>query len=468
MRVSTGISNLDIVMDGGFIEKSFNLVYGGSGTGKTLFTFNYLLNGAERGKKVLYISLEESWDDLISKLPSGLKERYLKVKDNFHYLDFGSLRTILGKEVMKSDVLIEAILSSIVVHKISLVGVDSISPLSIYYEDERMIRNIIFELSQSLKSYGVTSVFTSEEVSKGSRYGVEEFVADSVIRLTYDGEFRRIQVLKLRGSHFQGGIHGFEIDSSGIFVYPRTIPHEVRMSVEAESLGIPKLDAMLGEIYSGDITLISGPPGTGKHMFGLQFLRSACASGKKGAYITFEPDLAKLKLRISSFNESTKNCRVYHIDVRNEDLYKVMWKIKDVADGVSRLVIQGMNLAAERDAYNDFVHSLIEYLRDTGKSTMVTYTTPGIIATNTIGDPHITTLSDNIIKLLFAEINGELKKVLVIIKSHLPTHERGLVEYRIGRRGIVIVGKIEELEGIMSGTPTKQMEIKKRLEKFFK
>ncbi len=468
MRVSTGIKNLDGLIEGGFIEKSFNLVYGGGGTGKTLFTINYLINGAEEGKNVLYISLEETWEDITRKLPQGLAERLEKVKDKFNYLDFGSLRPILGKEILKGDVLTEAITSSIVVHNIELVGLDGIAPLSMYYDDEKRVRSAIFDLSQNLKSYGVTTVFTSEEVNGMSRYGSEEYVADSVIKLTFDGKRRRLQIFKTRGSSFIGGTHGLEIRKDGLEVYPRVLFSEKKNSGKNDILGIQKLDNMLGETYTGDVTLITGPPGSGKHLFGLKFLKSGCAQGKKGVYVSFESEDKKIVEGLKEIKDASKLCKIVYIDALNTDIFKILWKLRALTQSANRLVIHKMNILADNEEYREFVHSLIKYVHNMGISTMITYTTSDIMATNVLGDEHVVNLADNIIKLFFAEINGELKKVLAIIKSHSPTHETGLIEYRLGKRGIVIVGKVEEMEGIMSGTPTKQLEIKRRVEKFFK
>ncbi len=468
MKVSTGIKNLDVIMDGGFIDKSFNLVYGGGGTGKTLFTFNFLLNGAEQGNNVLYITLEESWDDITRKLPDGMRKRLDAIRDKFHYLDFGSLRPVLGREIMEVNVLTEAIASSIVVNNVSLVGFDGIAPLSIYYEDEHKLRSVIFNLSQSIKSYGATTVFTSEEIDGRSRYGTEEFVADSVIRLTYNGTKRRLQILKTRGTGFVGGKHGLEISSSGLRVYPKLLFPEGKAKPMPESMGILKLDNMLGETFSGDITLITGPPGTGKYLFGLSFLKNACKHGKNGLYISFEENIEKIKRRLDDLGDSRKLCKVIYIDPKNEDIYKILWQLRALTKDTNRLVLHGMNMLSTSEEYEDFIHAFLGYMRARGISTMLTYSTTQIIATNTLGDEQIVNRADNIIKLLFAEIGGELKKILVIIKSHSPTHERGLVEYRLGKRGVVIVGKIEGMEGVMSGTPTKQMEIKKRVESFFK
>ena len=468
MKVSTGIENLDEIMEGGFIERSFNLIYGEGGTGKTMLTLNYLINGAEHGKNVLYISLEESWSDINRNIPDSMKKRLDKIKGNFHYLDFGSLRPILGKEVLKSEVLTEAITSSIMVHHVAMVGIDGIAPLSMYYDEPRKVRSAIFRLSQTLKNYAVTTVFTSEEIDGKSRYGVEEYVADSVIRLFYNGRVRRIMVLKTRGSDFVGGKHGLEIRENGIIVYPRMLSVENRTKISPETLEIAKLDMMMGEIFKGDAILLSGPPGTGKSIFGLHFIKSTCGTGKRGVFVSFESSVLKLQRRFKDMGGDLKNCKFTYIDPLDSDIYKMLWDLKKVCETANRVVLEGVNTLPKDNEYYEFMHMFIKFLRAKNITSIFTYTTPFIISTNTIGDDKISYLFDNIINLRFAEIGGELKKILVIIRSHTPTHDRGLIEYRIGRKGIIVVGKIEEMEGIMTGVPSKQIEIKKRVERFFK
>ena len=468
MRVSTGIVNLDYIMDGGFQKKSFNLVYGGGGTGKTLFTINYLLEGARKGENVLYVSLEESWGDTIRNLPQKLKDYMEKNRDRIHYLDFGSLRPILGKEVLKSEVLSESVGSSIVVHKISRVGLDGIAPLFTHYEGENLMRNAIFNLSQNLRKYDVTTVFTSEEIDGRSRYGVEEYIADSVIYLTYNGKRRRIEVIKVRGSNFIGGKHGFEINEKGLFVYPRIVPTEPPQELKVEKFGIPKIETMLGETYTGDVTLLAGPPGTGKTLIAVQFLTGVCTVGGKGLFVSFESHPSLIRHTIKSLGYDLSNCRIIYRNPNEIDFYKLIWDIYHNAKDVNRVVFDGINSLQYGEEYREFMNSIIYYLKGKGKSVMLTYTNPEIISSYKLGDEHIIYLSDNIINLRYAEIGGELKRVMVIIKSHSPAREKDLIEYRISRRGINIVGKIEEMEGIMSGVPRRQLEIKRRVEKFFR
>ncbi|HEY9671275.1 MAG TPA: ATPase domain-containing protein, partial [Waterburya sp.] len=59
-RVCTGIPGLDEILCGGFIPGRSYLVRGGPGTGKTTLGLHFLADGAVKGEKTLFITLEES------------------------------------------------------------------------------------------------------------------------------------------------------------------------------------------------------------------------------------------------------------------------------------------------------------------------------------------------------------------------------------------------------------------------
>jgi circadian clock protein KaiC len=48
-RIPTGIKGLDEMLGGGFPKERVVIVYGGSGTGKTIFSLQFLASAAERG-----------------------------------------------------------------------------------------------------------------------------------------------------------------------------------------------------------------------------------------------------------------------------------------------------------------------------------------------------------------------------------------------------------------------------------
>jgi KaiC/GvpD/RAD55 family RecA-like ATPase len=64
MRVSTGVPKLDSLLGGGFPENSVVMVTGGTGTGKTILSLQFLWDGLQRGEPCVYLSLEEDAEDI--------------------------------------------------------------------------------------------------------------------------------------------------------------------------------------------------------------------------------------------------------------------------------------------------------------------------------------------------------------------------------------------------------------------
>src|SRR5687767_5562311 len=58
-RISTGIPGLDEVFHGGFQKHFSYLLVGSAGTGKTIFSLQWLLNGQRLGEKGVFITLAE-------------------------------------------------------------------------------------------------------------------------------------------------------------------------------------------------------------------------------------------------------------------------------------------------------------------------------------------------------------------------------------------------------------------------
>src|SRR4026209_3053666 len=61
---ATGIAGLDDILNGGLARGRLYLVEGVPGSGKTTLAMQFLIDGAKRGEKVLYITLSETRDEL--------------------------------------------------------------------------------------------------------------------------------------------------------------------------------------------------------------------------------------------------------------------------------------------------------------------------------------------------------------------------------------------------------------------
>ena len=64
-RADLGIQGLDEMIQGGVPERSLLVAMGAAGTGKTTFGLQYLQHGLEQDQKAIFITLEESRDDVV-------------------------------------------------------------------------------------------------------------------------------------------------------------------------------------------------------------------------------------------------------------------------------------------------------------------------------------------------------------------------------------------------------------------
>jgi len=67
----------------------------------------------------------------------------------------------------------------------------------------------------------------------------------------------------------------------------------------------------------------------------------------------------------------------------------------------------------------------------------------------------ISFLTDDIIRFRYVEIDGQLRKVMVVIKMRGGNHSKDIREYEITSDGIVLIGpRIRGYQGLTTGVPT--------------
>jgi len=234
-RTKSGISGLDEILGGGFIDGTSILVAGGPGTGKTIFSMEFLVKGAilynEPG---IFVTLEERPDELRREaLVFGWDLKKLEDEKMFAIVDAASNKAglptnekyalrrgfdvnALGQEIYRAYTDLNA----------KRVVVDSISGLEVQYEGSSSLRAAIFRLSALLREIQCTSIITCEMIGPQNytRFGVEEYIAQGLIQLDLReeaAELRRyILVRKMRGTSHSLKRYPFEIGENGLIVLP--------------------------------------------------------------------------------------------------------------------------------------------------------------------------------------------------------------------------------------------------------
>lgn len=216
-RMSTGINGLDRFMKGGLIRGSTTLLTGSTGTGKTIFCTQFVLDGLKKRQRCLFITMEERVDDIVN----DVKEFGWDLRK---HIDSGMLILEYRDPFQVSD-LAERLAERIRKNKIERVVIDSTSLFGLYFKDPFDVRKQLFNMLSKLKQTGATTILTSEMPEENhhlSRFGVEEYVTDNVIVLNYlgvGGDYARsVSIRKMRRTDHGKDIYPLKIGKRGIEV----------------------------------------------------------------------------------------------------------------------------------------------------------------------------------------------------------------------------------------------------------
>lgn len=235
-RVPTGITGLDDLLGGGFPKGRSILVSGTCGSGKTLFSLQFVYRGAsEYGDPGIFVTFEERPEFLredASELGWDLErleeENKLAIVDATSYwMGIPSDERYVETRPFDLDSILDGIARLKEEIGARRIAIDSLAAMMLHYEDQFSIRRDIAKLATILRRLGCTTILTTE-IEEGSprisKYGVEEFVCEGVIILTLErieNELRRfLWIRKMRGINHSRRRHPFEIGDGGIVVYP--------------------------------------------------------------------------------------------------------------------------------------------------------------------------------------------------------------------------------------------------------
>jgi KaiC/GvpD/RAD55 family RecA-like ATPase len=218
-RIKTGIIGLDEIMNGGIPRGQLVLLSGTCGTGKTTICAQYVYNGITKFKENgIYLSFEE--------MPQNIKNNVKQFGINFEPYEKAGKFSFIKYDPYHVEEVFEILENSIRDTSAQRVVIDSVSALGLHVRDKAELRRMIFNLSVTLRKLGCTAILVSEivpgTVGRISRYGVEEFVSDTVIVLYYErDEFtfnRAVQIWKMSGSDHSKKLHPYKITEKGIVI----------------------------------------------------------------------------------------------------------------------------------------------------------------------------------------------------------------------------------------------------------
>lgn len=475
-KLPTGARGLDDILGGGIPAFSFNMIAGMPGSGKTTLAHQIAFANATPKKPALYFTILGE--------PAVKMLRY---QQQFAFFD-GSR---LGKDVRfvsLSDIVLEKSLETVleeIIRQVTdadagVVIIDSFRTLARKATSEVgdvEVQSFVHRLAQFLMSSEATTFLIGEYADDEIRNDTLFTMVDGIFWLSQVTErnsvLRKLQVVKLRGQLTVPGLHTVRIGPGGVQAFSRTLglttsktkPNRRRRL----SIGIPDVDKMMGGgILEGDSLLIAGPSGTGKSALATQFIAEGLRHGEPGIMAIFEERPNGYVQRADGFglalNEAESKGKLEVLYLRPLDLSvdETMQEILDAIErvGAKRLVIDslvGFEMALAPGFRADFRESLYRMINAlTGAGITILSTVE--VEDNFTGMPFshyaISFLTDDIIRLRFVEIDGQLRKVLVVIKMRGGNHSKDIREYVITGKGVVVVHpRRTDYVGLTTGIP---------------
>lgn len=221
-RVKTGVEGLDDLIDGGVIKGEVILLAGSTGSGKTIFSSQFIYNGATLyNEKGVYATFEED--------ETSLKRNMEKLGLDFNRLEQEGKVKVVGLQAMKDIGLnanLDYILKIVNELKAERLVVDSLTAFLIGTGEKFEYRTLMHLFYKILKKLGCTTIMTCS-VPAGFNtlgLGIEEFIADSVIvleNIMVDAELKtRFLIRKMRGTGHSRKYHDVIINENGLKIVP--------------------------------------------------------------------------------------------------------------------------------------------------------------------------------------------------------------------------------------------------------
>jgi circadian clock protein KaiC len=465
-RMPTGIPGLDEVLLGGLPEHGVYLIKGGTGTGKTTLGLQFLLEGARRREKVLFVSLSQS-NRMLERIAAS----------HGWSLDGVHVHAITPHEILRQQSTTQDVFVSDEVELVDIADrirgvVEAVRPVRLVFDSLSFIEILATapgrferELASLVELLGTLEVTALFVLNQGGT-GTTDMITDGAIDLEhleedFAGLRYRLHVEKVRGSAFRGGHHDFEIVRGGLRVFPRLtlVPRgrfaedqgdRTRAVYESD---VPSLDDLVGGgLTAGTSCLIRGPSGVGKSSLATRYAFAAATRGQRCVYFLFEEvrdtflrRSAALSMDLRPF-EASGEVRVRQVGGTSVLPGELATEIRSAVEwGAQVVVIDSLSgyyqsLPDERLLLSE-IRDVIRYLSERGVLTLITLAQrpdPVGVEAVPLEALNITESVDVTINLQYLEAGDVLSKAISVIKRRDGDHEKGMRLLEIDGRGLTV------------------------------
>ncbi|HWO25990.1 MAG TPA: ATPase domain-containing protein [Kofleriaceae bacterium] len=473
-RARTGIAGLDTILCGGLPRDRIYLVDGDPGVGKTTVALQFLLSGAERGERGLYITLSESesevrqiasshgWSiDEVALFELSALEQQMRIE---------SQNSIFRPSDVELTETTRAVLGFVDKVRPDRVVFDSLSELRLLAQSPLRYRREVLNLKQYFSGKRSTVLLLDDRTSEPGDMQLQS-LAHGVISMQqlapdYGGDRRRLRIAKLRGAAFVGGYHDFAIRRGGIEVYPRLVAadHHVPYERGAVSSGVTALDSMLGGgLTRGTSTLLMGPAGAGKSIIASLYAVAAARRGERAIILAFD-ELRRTTIERAdalgmdmSTHVAAGRIVVQQVDpaeLSPGELGHILCKQVE-SHGATFLVVDSLNgymqaMPAEKYLYVQ-LHELLTYFGQRGVTTVMTLAQHGISGGS--GPAEVSYIADCVLLVRYFEVGGRVRKAISVIKKRTGVHEDTIRELTVDSRGVTIGDPLVDFRGVLTTAP---------------
>ncbi len=473
-RAATGVSGLDVILNGGLPKNRLYLVEGDPGVGKTTLALQFLLEGVRRGERALYITMSETEPEIREIATShgwsldGLAMFELSALEQQTKLE--SQNTVFRPSDVELTETTRAILAFVEKTQPQRVVFDSLSELRLLAQNPLRYRREVLNLKQYFTGKQSTVLLLDDRTSEPGDMQLQS-LAHGVLSLQqlppeFGGDRRRVRVMKLRGSPFQSGYHDFIIATGGLDVFPRLVAAEHHAPYERTTVssGVAELDAMLGGgLTRGTSTLIMGPAGTGKSAIAALYATAAARRGERAVMFVFD-ELRRttieradsLGMNLSGEIEAGRII-VQQVDPAELSPGELTHRARELlSQGFKLIVIDSLNgylhaMPAEKYLYTQ-LHELLTYFGQCGATTIMLMAQSGIIG-STDSPADVSYIADSVMLLRFFEAAGHVRKAISVIKKRTGAHESTIRELNF-KNGALSVGQaLSEFRGVLTSVP---------------
>lgn len=485
-KLPTGIEGLDLLLRGGLPARRLTLLLGSAGAGKSVISLQTLYNAARAGTPGLVVCFEETPQEILENVGDFDWDLGSCLDRTLHLMEAHVGDDFFAAGDFDISGLLAAVASKVEATGARWVVFDGLDALLRALGGHRAGLRELLRLRRWIAERRVAAIVTAksgepDSGAYGSEFGFLPFVADCVVRLTYDPVedvfVRSIRVSKHRGGPSAGAQVPFVIDGRGVTVAyreGRRLDHQV--SETRVSTGISRLDHLIGGGYlRASSVLVSGSPGTAKTTLAAALAHAACARGEKALFISFDESGAQIVrnmrsvgieldgyqasglLRLEGFRAHGISAEDHLLEI--EALIQAHEPALLLVDPVSALAKAGGHRLAA---------AVTERLLDRAKSLGIT-----VLMTSLLEDlapdhegtaSHVSTIADTWIALSYNVHAGERNRALTIIKARGTEHSNQVRELRLSAQGPTLTDVYTAGGEVLMGTARIEREVQAQRE----